>query len=143
MINSLHIVVARKPIEGNNAENTILHGCGGININDCRIQLQSGESTYVKPAESKGWCIASPLSGSQNDDWKKGRWPANVIHDGSDQIAVAMPDVGGGSASVRNNEESKSGTIARFHNQHKSGMHFGDKGSAARFFKAVKYSEKD
>lgn len=58
------ITVARKPFKGTVANNVLTHGTGAINIDGCRVAT----------------------------DWKKGRWPANLIHDGSDEVTELTGD---------------------------------------------------
>ena len=72
-------MVARKPLIGTVAANVLEHGTGALNIDGSRIGTEEnlGRAQY----ESKGWKNTSGMTGSTNDDWKKGRWPANVILD--------------------------------------------------------------
>lgn len=55
------IVVARKPLEGTVAKNVLKYGTGGINIDECRIGVETQ------------------------------RYPSNFIHDGSDTTTGALP----------------------------------------------------
>jgi len=77
-------ILARKPLDGTVAANVLTYGTGGINVDGCRVGTGDDLSRSLTPA--KGWKNSSVLNGSINDDWKKGRWPANVIHDGSDTV---------------------------------------------------------
>ena len=110
------ITVARKPFTGTVANNVLEHGTGAINIDGCRVGTD--ENLGRAAHESKGWKNTSGMTGSMNDDWKKGRWPANLIHDGSDEVTALFP---GSSAFAPRN----------------------DRGSAARFFYCAKASKKD
>lgn len=94
------IIVARKPLNGSLAENIVTHGVGALNIDGCRVPA-SGES-FSRPAlytgEHEGWnrpwkSDQSALKARQirkNISAQKaetlGRWPANVLHDGSDAV---------------------------------------------------------
>jgi site-specific DNA-methyltransferase (adenine-specific) len=73
------VVMARKPLEGTVAENTLRWGVGGINID--RSRITTSDTTGRPKYQSKGWKNTSGMTGSTNNDWKKGRWPANVILD--------------------------------------------------------------
>ena len=76
------IVLARKPIsEKSIADNVVKHGTGALNIDGCRVDLK-GDDTSRNLTDPTGWKNRSKQVGSVNDDWKKGRYPANVIHDG-------------------------------------------------------------
>jgi site-specific DNA-methyltransferase (adenine-specific) len=81
------IVVARKPLRGTIADNVLTHGTGAMNIDGCRVphgddvdlsqvQRQSAQSAIYVGGAKPGDVIAMYKPG--------GRWPANVIHDGSD-----------------------------------------------------------
>ncbi|MDH4139032.1 MAG: site-specific DNA-methyltransferase [Coriobacteriia bacterium] len=81
------IIVARKSLIGTVAENVVKHGTGGINVDGCRVGYdRDADDTRRKADPSKGWCIGSPTSGSMDDSALQGRWPANLIHDGSDEV---------------------------------------------------------
>jgi site-specific DNA-methyltransferase (adenine-specific) len=76
------IVLARRPLDGTVAETVLAHGTGALNIEGCRI-----------PSEHRIDISANKPSG---------RWPANFIHDGSDEVLELFP------------EERQSGSAARF-----------------------------
>ena len=74
------ITVARKPLVGTVAANVLEHGTGAINVDGCRVEgrertdygLASSGNTYGEP------------SASADFDSSKGRWPTNLIHDGTE-----------------------------------------------------------
>jgi site-specific DNA-methyltransferase (adenine-specific) len=91
------ITMARKPFKGTVANNVLKNGVGGINIDDCRVGVdRNNEREYDKEIYSgkKGRVVkgkTSFLSGEiktkRNDEWlNKGRFPANFIHNGSDEV---------------------------------------------------------
>ena len=85
------ITMARKPLIGTVAETVLAHGTGAINVDGCRVGYDSNtDDTRRKPVPSKGWCIGSATSGSMDDSALKGRWPANLIHDGSNEACLAL-----------------------------------------------------
>lgn len=92
------VIMARKPLDGTVAENVLAQGTGALNIDGCRVGLSSGENTSRKLADPTGWKNTSLKVGSVTDDWKKGRWPANLIHDGSDAVMARFPNTTTGSA---------------------------------------------
>lgn len=78
------ITVARKPLVGTVAENVLTHGTGALNIDGCRV----GTEIRFNPPTSKG---VTPAMGSfamcdGQGSTVAGRWPANLIHDGSDEV---------------------------------------------------------
>lgn len=58
------VIMARKSLKGTVVQNTLEHGCGGINVDACRVAWSEGE-------EAGDTHAGSPA----------GRWPANVILD--------------------------------------------------------------
>ena len=72
------ICLARKPLsEKSVAANVLKHGTGALNIDACRVE-NGCDDLSRKATPAKGWKNSSELNGSMNDDWKKGRWPANL-----------------------------------------------------------------
>ena len=128
-------VLARKPLVGTVASNVLTHGTGALNIDGCRVE---GEST-VRPNGPIGY-HGGGAGGAGGSD--AGRWPANVIHDGSDEVVGAFPETGAASDQPRNNGEFKS--VAKgFDKPHVSYGHADSGGSAARFFYSAKADEVD
>ena len=77
------IIVARKPFKGSLVDNVIENGVGGINIDECRIPTD--DDLYRKPCENGSIYSmkeAKYTTGTMSDNYKLGRFPANVIHDG-------------------------------------------------------------
>lgn len=115
------ICVARKPLIGTVANNVLAYGTGALNIDGCRVQVG-----VVGSADA-------------------GRWPANVIHDGSEEVVAAFPDAKGqqgdlkSHASTRESPNGIFGVMAPAKDHAKRG----DVGSAARFFYCAKTSKKD
>jgi len=151
------ITVARKPLVGTVAENVLTHGTGAINVDGCRVDA-SGEITGRPQYESKGWKNTSGMTGSVTDDWKKGRWPANLIlsypedqigpdgqplpNPAKDEVVGLFPVTGPSKASARNNGEFKS--VAKGRDlPHVTFGHEDAGGSAARFFYTAKASGED
>ena len=77
------IIVARKPLDGTVAGNVLKHGTGGINVDGCRVGTDSTIRTQGDSVSASGWASVrrSPVGGSDS-----GRWPANLIHDGSEEV---------------------------------------------------------
>ena len=84
------MVLARKPLIGTVANNVLTHGTGGLNIDASRV----GTTVETWPASRS---FASGISSGFTEGLEKGetqptgeapagRWPANFIHDGSDEV---------------------------------------------------------
>ena len=99
--------MARKPLEGSNVDNVLKYGTGGINIDACRIETDPEvddmlrEVERVQRHESNVW--SNKNSGFKNENNNltgvpiEGRFPANVMHDGSDVVQDIFPDTKAGS----------------------------------------------
>jgi site-specific DNA-methyltransferase (adenine-specific) len=135
------IVVARKPLIGTVAANVLTYGTGGLNIDGSRVGNEE-----IVTTNGKGF--AGSFEGGVNDNGgstHQGRWPANVIHDGSDEVVELFPDSKGGAyPAIRG--KSDIGAFAQGGN-HKDKPNqaraMGDSGSAARFFYCAKASKRD
>ena len=135
------IVVARKPLIGTVAANVLTYGTGGLNIDKSRVGNEE-----IVTTNGKGF--AGSFEGGVNDNGgstHQGRWPANVIHDGSDEVVELFPNSKGGAyPAIRG--KSDIGAFAQGGN-HKDKPNqarvMGDDGSAARFFYCAKASKRD
>ena len=74
------IVMARKFIEGTNKNNREKYGTGGINIDGCRVKGEDNPVKWTKPRG--GIWKTDPDAKAELVENEKGRFPANVIHDG-------------------------------------------------------------
>jgi DNA modification methylase len=145
------IVLARKPLDGTVAKNVLTHGVGGINIDGCRVAYPEGEVDFDRvqrqQANGSGNTIsnafgASALVGTEIKTYKEnGRFPANFIHDGSDEVLELFPDTKSGRLS--DGHKQGSGMFGLIGGQTIVGNYGGDSGSAARFFYCAKANKKD
>jgi DNA modification methylase len=137
------ICVARKPLDGTVAANVLKHGTGAINIDACRVG-----SDVVGWGGARGGSDDATQSQGRNYRLGEGearpavgRWPANIIHDGSDEVLQAFPESAGQQGDVRGNEPSHTGdeNTACYGEFGRSPFaKRNDTGSAARFFYAAK-----
>jgi hypothetical protein len=143
------IVMARKPLVGTVAANVLLHGTGALNIDGCRVataeDLNGG--AYAKKGgrqESQslhggtGMNVAGKTVGTEFVQ-PEGRWPANLIHDGSDEVLAAFPEAPGQQRGVGPEHGAKV-SINTFgdYGPRQNFAPRGDVGSAARFFYCAK-----
>ena len=106
-IETLHLAVCMKPLEGTFAQNALTHGVAGFNINGCRIPIDIedeppvGDAFYLKkgseyPNQGKS---SSKIMGVSTDrveiTMSKGRFPANVILDKSAEVLAGFPETHG------------------------------------------------
>ena len=137
------IVLARKPLDGTVANNVLTHGVGGINIDGCRVE---GEPVPINKLEEWSGFGQKIEPNYQQQINTQGRFPANFIHDGSDEVLELFPVAG----SFTGKRERKNGTIKQHswmgqghrQNLNKSVID-NSRGSAARFFYCAKANKKD
>ena len=139
------IVVARKPLEGTVAANVLEHGTGGINVDGCRVGT-GDDRTGGGPSGKNPQGGRTMRGGWSNNSMRAtgARWPANLIHDGSDEVVGLFPVTGPAIAhnrgemrgNVYGGGKGLSGPSGRI-------GHNDDGGSAARFFYCAKASKRD
>lgn len=139
------ITVARKPLsEKTVAANVLKWGVGCINIDGCRVPLNGDYKSKAngRPSQTGLGDNYDPEQANQADT--TGRFPANLIHDGSDEVLEVFPDSDGQKASVTGKEPSaNTNNVYGDFNGRPPTQPRGDKGSAARFFYCAKTSKKD
>ncbi|MFL9934262.1 site-specific DNA-methyltransferase [Paraburkholderia sp. RL18-103-BIB-C] len=146
------ICVARKPLAGTVAANVLAHGTGALNIDGCRV-AHSGESGAWGTGKRPGGFadVGAAKGGSEPCGAfnASGRWPANVIHDGSPEVLAGFPQTAPSKAGARGIQHSgRHGGLADIGGNPKEGTntlrgHDDDGGSAARFFYCPKASKAD
>lgn len=153
------IIVARKPMKTSVAENVLKNGVGGINIDECRIPFEDTQNPATNPLyrqqnkdkykqiekgqKSKG---AVNFTSSKNDISNLGRFPANIIHDGSEEVVSGFPETSSGLMTpkhTRHTDGSPNGIYGKFDVNHPLAETYGDSGNASRFFYTAKASKKD
>jgi site-specific DNA-methyltransferase (adenine-specific) len=132
--------MARKPFKGTVAANVLEHGTGALNVDGCRIgtskNVPASASSAANAIYGKG--MGSKASGDQCSgfDPNIGRWPANLITDGSDEVVALFPDTPAGGYPAYRNTSGYSGGLEQGATPH--GAMRTDAGSAARFFYTAK-----
>lgn len=135
------IVVARKPLIGTVAENVLRFGTGAINVGGCRVDLNGDYKSKANGRPSQTGLPDNYDPDKANQPDTIGRWPANLIHDGSDEVIAEFPVTASGQPSG-----VKAGNNNNVFGQFAGGIPvtgFGDSGSAARFFYCAKASRQD
>ena len=140
------VVMARKPVEGTVAENVLKHGTGGINIDGCRIDTKprtthaTGNIRTHDPKNDVGnfglKTHDDPVPGAE------GRFPANVMHDGSEEVLEGFPNTKSGK-DINPTTENVSGFFGQDMGYYSKEANYGDEGSAARFFYCPKVSKSE
>ncbi|WP_409455363.1 DNA-methyltransferase [Pseudomonas aeruginosa] len=141
------ITVARKPLVGTVAANVLAHGTGALNIDGCRIPSEpmppntgAGGLPRRREDEQRGpSAVSQPHAG--------GRWPANLIHDGSPEVVALFPHTKSGvmkGGTIRAAQDAPGSVCyGTYGGNATSADTFGDEGSAARFFYCAKATRRD
>jgi site-specific DNA-methyltransferase (adenine-specific) len=143
------IILARKPLDGTVAANVQKWGTGAVNVDGCRVGENPG---YKYAADHNGTTFhgqqgerikqSAEKKGSEFIESSNGRWPANIIHDGSDEVLELFPHVRAGVA-VGGKGKASSIYGTKLDRSGGDDVGFGDSGSAARFFYSAKASRKE
>jgi site-specific DNA-methyltransferase (adenine-specific) len=147
------IVLARKPLIGTVAQNVLEHGTGALNIDGCRVGTEGGTRKSGPPSYKSGNALHGSLDGSLNgggcESIDAGRFPANLLHDGSEEVLAGFPVTGAAKASMSGLQHSgRHGGMADLGGNIADGTdsvrgHNDLGGSAARFFYCAKASKQD
>ena len=144
------ITMARKPLGENTvASNVLKWGTGGINIDESRVSTD-GEERDARE-NNISWGISrvateNDIRGNKAVGFTtQGRFPANLIHDGSDEVTSLFPDNTGAFAPVRSGMSGKSnGIYGDYAEKGDDGKtYYNDIGNASRFFYCAKASKSD
>lgn len=135
------IILCRKPLEGTVAANVLKHGTGALNIDGCRVatddNLNGGRYSEHGRGECDGNAYGTGINARTPGGYKQpeGRFPANLIHDNSDEVLACFPDSKSCNSPSKAKPESKY-RPGQGKYQPQGRIYPGDTGSAARFFKA-------
>lgn len=88
------ITVARKPLIGTVAANVLAHGTGAVNVDGCRVgsEVRFNAAAANKAGGNSYNMSAVGMPQDANGREAIGRWPANLIHDGSEEVAEVFGD---------------------------------------------------
>jgi len=142
----------RKPLIGTVLENVLAHGTGAMNIAACRVETsenlnggayaQSGQERYDG---AENWRYRR--NGDAGDFVQPtGRWPANIVHDGSDEVLEAFAAFGEKQTTMRKGyiNDRDAAVYGKYANSPTNPSNtYADSGSAARFFYCAKPSKSE
>lgn len=154
------ITVARKPLAGTVAATWEKHGTAGLNIDGCRIEtadkLGGGDQSAKPKVGPDGWhrpwmldeqakaAHAERCNANVAKAQALGRWPANLIHDGSEEVLAAFPAAPGQQGDLRGHSRDRvSLGIYGDMGAARDAIARADAGSAARFFYCAKATRED
>lgn len=145
------IIVARKPFKGTLVNNIIKNGVGALNIDECRVGNE--EKTQYSGKSTNGTVCFDYPQNNAHFETVIGRFPANVITDGSEEVQNGLPETksNGGNYSMKDFSQFK-GSMMHFTNQKSESQKSRivsdkklpiDSGNACRYFYCAKASTKD
>ena len=138
------ITLCRKPVEGTIAQNVLKWGVGGLNIDGCRIETNELKNK-VYNNNSENISYQGRLKQTYLNENDTGRFPANFLHDGSDEVMELFPECGSGSYQKQSRKRKGFKISGSENNIQEANApdNYGDSGSAARFFYCAKPSKKE
>ena len=146
------ICMARKPLSEKNVANNVLKwGTGGINIDESRVEYQGDadwNNTFRPSTNIDKNCWIKDKNAVARVDIinRSGRFPANLLHDNSDEVRECFPETGKGNgkgAYNYNGTEYNNKDTSMFNgDKPQAPSNFNDSGSASRFFKSIIYNPK-
>jgi site-specific DNA-methyltransferase (adenine-specific) len=139
------ITMARKPLAGTVAACVLQHGTGALNVDRCRVEGVPPSVPQPSFNSPTGRIYGMKAGEGRNGEMSQatGRWPANLIHDGSDEVVGLFPANAGAFAPVRDTEPSKPAKNTYGEYARGGGAFHNDTGSAARFFYTAKAAKSD
>lgn len=147
------ILLAMKPVEGTFAENAVKYGVAGLNIEECRLEYSETNSPIPQLAQGKteiktengmygGNSYIESKTKATIGGSLAGRFPANIIHDGSEEVLSLFPE---GSSKAGKKRVANINNQTRLNNSKQTQVNceYTDSGSAARFFYCAKASSSE
>lgn len=145
------ICMARKPFSGAVAANVEEHGTGAINIDACRVHADDAKGgEYSQKRMAPGHVVNATGTYKQDVQFigvmKPGRWPSNLIHDGSEVVRAAFPKAKGQQGDLKshgNSRQSPNGIFGGMRAALDHPARIESDESAARFFYCAKTTRSD
>lgn len=138
------IVMARKPLIGTVEGNVNQFGTGALQIDLCRVptneSLSGGNGTLLSHIRDD--------KNPDEEEWKPdqlGRWPANIIHDGTEEVVSSFPDAKGQQGDLKTTGRDRPAKTCHGNmnapREHAARIEISK--SAARFFYCAKVSKSE
>jgi len=137
------IVVAMKPLDGTFANNALTWGVAGLWIDGGRVDGKP--RTTHKDGNFTGNSSKDAIFPMPNirTTEPSGRFPANFVHDGSDEVVGLFPQTKSGNLNHGHKRGDGTGNSFMGGGGVVQGNYGGDSGSAARFFYCAKSSRRE
>jgi site-specific DNA-methyltransferase (adenine-specific) len=135
------ITMARKPFKGTVAANVLEHGTGALNVDGCRVHGPDALAGRKRHGGGIAENHSSYVLPDSDHESPAGRWPANLIHDGSEEVVGLFPEQRNGGANVSDTRKAGASTnilSGTGWSKPSNAAYANDTGSAARFFYTAK-----
>ena len=121
-------------------------GTGGINIDESRVGL-NGEKPPTGSGNKSNGATGIDFHGGNKEEGNEtsplGRFPANLIHDNSEEVRECFPSPhGAGTTREKKEEYNRENSIFGIGHAGGNSPRYGDSGNASRFFKSIIYQAK-
>lgn len=151
------IIVARKPLDGTVAHNVMTHGTGAINIDGCRVPtsdklgggMRAGgadgvwDRPFMHDEQAQAEFVERKMANVEKSE-TLGRFPANLVHDGSQEVRECFPDAKGQQGDVHAGKPRRTGVCyGDYPPRNAHAKRKESDTSAARFFYCAKASKSD
>ena len=138
------VLLARKPLDGTVVNNVLKHGVGGLNIGACRVETDETVGGRGDKKDTHGANCYSVYKGDGYEPRRhtQGRYPANLIHDGSEEATGGMPWTKSSKTNGTDNR-ANNGNSMFIDGERNSFNSHNDQGSASRYFYCAKASKAD
>lgn len=136
------IILAMNPLDGTFANNALKHGVAGLSIDGCRVPTSEYLGRVCTAQNPTSYSLRSKTEYYNNSDGK-GRFPANFLHDGSQEVVELFPITNGGGKPQQRDAKARmfGGKFRPEYEPYDDTRHGG--GSAARFFYCAKASRSE
>jgi DNA modification methylase len=137
------VTVARKPFPGTVAANVLKYGTGALNVDACRIEGEPWKAHDATGLASVKFFSDGDAATIHKEPHALGRFPANTIHDGSEEVLALFPESGPAKSSQRGSGKGKSSCYGVYGGDSTERGHDDNGGSVARFFYTAKADKTD
>jgi len=120
------------------AANVLKWGTGAINIDGCRVAIGPEGLTKGGCKDKGGRKGFGFKDMGETPQHEQGRWPANLLHDGSDEVLAGFPETSSGGGNGNRSECANIAMAGKNYARITTDSQPSSEGSAARFFYSAK-----
>ena len=136
------IILARRPLIGTVVANILQHGTGALNIDACRVAGRMDGNWGGKQESSIGYG-GTEVTEYRTQQNSAGRWPANVLHDGSEEVVDLFPQTAKAGNTRPQPAARGTSVFGIGEHEHNPAIPGDNGGTASRFFYSAKADKGD